>query len=211
MMLYLIGRNWFHLDAHMGGWGASATADGESALINATNGDLRNFPVELMEHKFPIEFRRYGLIPDSGGPGKHRGGLGTIREIELRDDGAVLSLWFERWKTPAWGLFGGKAGARPQVMLHVPGEPEKTLLKVSQRPCPRASVTSARSGGGGGYGPAVQRDPQWVREDLIDGYVTCEGALRDYGVVFEPGGFQVDCDATGRQRSERINGKTVPM
>ncbi len=205
MMLYLTHRDWVHADGHLGGWGAYASSDGENAICNVVLGDLRNFPVELTESKYPLQFLRYGLIPDTGGPGKFRGGVGSRRDIEVEEDEVVLSLWFERSRTPAWGLLGGKAGSTSKAVVKQPGQPEETMMKVSGLPIPRGTVTSGRAGGGGGYGPALTRDVALVREDLIDGYITREGAHRDYGVVFKPDSFEVDEVATARERSGGAN------
>src|SRR3712207_6520263 len=89
-----------------GGWGGYAGGDGQDALINNVNGAFRDFPIEVWETKYPIQIGSYGFRPDTGGPGKWRGGCGVVREYRFETDAAVY-LWFERSKTPAWGLAGG--------------------------------------------------------------------------------------------------------
>lgn len=200
MMLYLIGKTFACSEANKGGWGGDAFTDGENALANVVLGDMRNFPVELVENKYPVKIQRYGLMPDSGGAGKQRGGLGTIRDYQVEDDDIVLSLWFERSRTPAWGVFGGETGRAPEVIVNPGRDDEKRLLKVSTMPIKRGTVASAFAGGGGGYGPAIERDPNRVREDVIDGYVSREVAARDYGVVFSPNSLEIDAAATGARR-----------
>src|SRR5699024_2950874 len=92
-LLFLRSKDSALHDSHRGGWGGNAVGDGESALINVISGASRSLPVELIETKFPLLVRRYGLEPDTGGAGRHRGGLASVREIEVRGDGLELSLW----------------------------------------------------------------------------------------------------------------------
>ena len=148
-----------------------------------------------------MQFRRFGFVPDSGGPGRHRGGLGTVRELEVQADDVVLSLWFERSKTRAWGLFGGQPGHISKVVVNPESAEAQIHLKLNRLPAPRGTVTSARAGGGGGYGDPLKRDPELVREDLMDGLVTRAGARNDYGVVFEEDSFSVDHQATEHERA----------
>lgn len=129
--------------------------------------------------------RRYGMRPDTGGPGKFRGGCGVYRDYELETP-ARLYLWFERSVTPAWGLFGGGQAVGPDVTIN-PGRPdERHLLKANGVELSAGDVVRVETGGGGGYGAAVERDPGRVQEDVIDGYVTRDGAERQYGVVLGP-------------------------
>jgi N-methylhydantoinase B len=166
------------------GWGAHAEGDGTNALVNYGGGDLKNFPVEVVESLYPIRVHRYGLWVDSGGAGKHRGGLGVIREYETLVDDVDLSLWFERTITPGWGLFGGEAGRSTTVMVNNGDGPGEEILKVSRLPLRRGAKVLVRTGGGGGYGNPAERDPGAADRDLLDGYVTIprkaggEGVLR---------------------------------
>jgi N-methylhydantoinase B len=177
------GRRFIGGEALGIGWGGHATGDGESALINYGGGDLKNFPVETMEQRYPLKIRRFELQPDSGGAGQHRGGLGVVREYEMHADEADLSLWFERSVTPGLGLFGGQSGGLPQVTIDPDTPNERSLLKVNHLPIKRGTVIRAITGGGGGYGPASARSVERVQQDLADGYVTPQAAARDY-----PGG-----------------------
>lgn len=209
MLSFLIGQDFICPGNNMGGWGASATSDGENGLVNVVNGDLRNVPVELVEHKYPLQVRRYGLIPDSGGPGRFRGGLGVVRDVEVLADDVVLSTWFERSRTPAWGLFQGKDGTDSHVVVN-PGEPtERVVRKVNRLPVPRGTVVSARTGGGGGYGCALERDPEAVRDDLIDGYVTVDAARQAYGVAICPDSHDIDLEATTELRRAQTTGSNL--
>jgi N-methylhydantoinase B len=153
------------------GWGAHAHGDGANALINYGGGDLKNFPVEVVESLYPLRIHSYGVWAGSGGAGRHRGGLGAEREYETLADGIDLSLWFERTRTPAWGLFGGEEG-RPTSVLVDRGDGPEPMLKVNRAPLPRGSRVTVRTGGGGGYGDPAERDAAALERDLVDGYVT---------------------------------------
>jgi N-methylhydantoinase B len=147
------GKLYVCQEATVGGWGAWEGGDGESALINNVNGDLRDMPIEVLETLFPVRVTRYAIRDGSGGAGRWRGGDGAIREYEFAAD-TSLSLWFERSVTPAWGLAGGEPGAPPRVVLN-PGRPDRReMLKVNALPVKAGDVLRCESGGGGGYGPA---------------------------------------------------------
>jgi N-methylhydantoinase B len=128
-----------------------------------------------------LKIRRFSLQPDSGGPGRERGGLGVVREYEIRSDDADVSLWFERSITPGLGLFGGQAGGLPEVTIDPDTPEERRLLKVNHLPVKRGTIIRAITGGGGGYGPPADRPADRVASDLADGYVSAQGAARDYG------------------------------
>ena len=153
------------------GWGAYQGGDGTNGLINYGGGDLKNIPVEVLESRYPIRVNRYSVWPDSGGRGKWRGGLGVLRDYEVLADDITVSTWFERTRTPAWGLFGGEDGAATNVTLTVDGE-TMPLLKANQIPAPKGSKLHVATGGGGGYGAPEDRNPELATEDLIDGYAT---------------------------------------
>jgi len=164
------------------GWGASDSDDGVNGTINYGGGDLKNFPAEVMENRYPIKILGYGLEQDSGGAGKYRGGLAVFREYETLSD-VKLSLWFERTKTPGLGLFGGKNGAIPKVVIN-PGElNENSMLKVSSQPVSAGTKVRIRTGGGGGYGPPTKRDKERISQDVLDGYISYEAATKEYGLT----------------------------
>ncbi len=153
------------------GWGAYQGGDGTNGLINYGGGDLKNIPVEVMESRYPIRVHQYSVWPDSGGRGRWRGGLGVLRDYEVLADDITVSTWFERTRTPAWGLFGGEDGAATNVTLTADGE-TVPLLKANQIPAPKGSRLHVATGGGGGYGVPEERDPELAAQDAIDGYST---------------------------------------
>ena len=104
--------------------------------------------------------------------------------------------------TPSWGLFGGKSGDAPKVTIIYENGQEKHILKVSRLPLPIGSVVRAETGGGGGYGPPKNRTSDKVREDVIDGYISKQKALQDYGVAFDEDAVMVNIQATDAMRAE---------
>jgi N-methylhydantoinase B len=148
-----------------GGWGAHPGGDGESALIHSAAGDFKNFPVEVMEQRYPLRLHRHGLREGSGGHGRHRGGLGIVRTYETLE-ASRLSLWFERTRTPSWGLAGGAAGLPPEVWVTVPGEEPRLVLKCNAVAIPRGTRIDVRTGGGGGWGAPSERPSDLSDQDL---------------------------------------------
>ena len=159
------------VEATAGGWGAFDNGDGPSALINHVSGDFKNLPIEVFETKYPIRINRYGLRPNSGGKGKYRGGLGVIREYEVLSDNTQISLWFERSLTPGWGLFGGEAGALPDVEI-ISADESEHLLKVNGKKLSRHDRIIVRTGGGGGFGNPLERNQNDMNHDLRNGYIS---------------------------------------
>ena len=158
-------------DATAVGWGAHAGGDGANGLINYGAGDLKNYPVEVIEARYPLRVHRYGLREGSGGPGRQRGGLGIVREYEFLGDETELTLWLERSQLPAWGLFGGLPGQPTRGEVQIGGE-VTPMTKVNALRVPRGARVRIATGGGGGYGPPQERAPGLVESDRADGYIT---------------------------------------
>jgi N-methylhydantoinase B len=206
MVLFLAGKDPRHDDAgflyvmpHAGGWGGFEGGDGQDGLINNVNGGFKDYPVEVFEVKFPALIREYGFRMDTGGPGRFRGGCGLVRRFEVEPD-AYLYLWLDRSVTPAWGLFGGSDAVGPDVIVNAGRPDERRMLKVNAHPLAAGAVVDLLTGGGGGFGQPFERDPERVRIDVLDGYVSRDAAKRDYGVVLDDA-LQVDEMATRRLRS----------
>ncbi len=175
------GRPWLDLEPTVGGWGAWHGSDGEDGLINNVNGSLKDLPIEVFETKFPMRLTEYGFRTDSGGAGRWRGGNGVVRQYEVGCDEVTLYLWFERSKTPAWGLSGGHDATPPIVVVNPGREDERRMLKASRVKLRRGDVIRTMTGGGGGFGPPAERDPEDVRADVRDGHVSAEAARDLYG------------------------------
>lgn len=188
MVIYLAGLNpetgapFLNVEATVGGWGASARADGQDCLINTVNGDFKNLPAEVFEKNYPLTINEYKIRADSGGPGKNRGGMGVIRSYHIDVDNVVLYLWFERSKTTAWGIQGGKEGKPPTVVVEKNGN-KKEFLKVNAHPLEKDSQVVVLTGGGGGFGDPFERDVNKVLNDCVQGYITIEHARQEYGVA----------------------------
>ena len=184
------GQEFIHVDSSSGGWGACEGIDGESTLIAIVDGDSKNIPAEIVEHKYPMRLTQFSLYPDSGGPGRFRGGLGHIRDFEVLADNLRVLTSIERHEYKPWGFLGGYEGAVNDAILDPDTSEEREVRKVTNFPIRCGGVLRIISGGGGGYGPPWKRDPGRVLSDVIDGYVTVESARRDYKVAIQQGDLQ---------------------
>jgi N-methylhydantoinase B len=175
------GETWVAGEAVALGWGASRDKDGENGLANYGGGDLKNYPAEVMEAKYPLRVIEYSLAQDSGGAGRRRGGLAIHREFETLAESLFVSLWLERSVTGPWGVFGGHQGGTPKVEVERPGRDVIRKLKASHIACPEETRIRVTTGGGGGYGDPRQRERELVAADLADGYVSERVAREVYG------------------------------
>lgn len=169
------GQPFVTLEATVGGWGAWAGDDGETALINNVNGSLRDMPVEVLETLYPLRVHEYRIRQDSGGRGQWRGGNGVRREYEMLAD-LDLSLWWERSVTPAWGAAGGEAGTAPQVTINPGTVGEVSLLKANSRKIRKGDIVRCESGGGGGFGNPNDRNSEAIYNDVAAGILSQEKA-----------------------------------
>jgi N-methylhydantoinase B len=185
-----------------GGWGAKRSGDGVSGTVAINDGDTHNSPNEQVEAKFPIVVERYALVPDSGGAGRHRGGLGVERVVRARSH-VTVNTQIDRAHCRPWGLDGGGDGKGNAVALRIGGawKTDFPNAKVLVAQVKAGDAFRLRSGGGGGYGSPLARPVEDVRKDVRQGYVSVEEAAALYGVVVDPESFIVDEDATGRQRA----------
>ena len=169
-----------------GGWGALDEKDGESALFSIV-GNCKNMPAEAVELNFPIRLLRYELRQDTGGPGRHRGGLGTRRDYEVLADTATLSFVSDRCTTGANGLAGGRSGGPGAYLVDRGDGPElaspEFVSKGTQIPLRAGDVVSQCTAGGGGYGDPKDRDPEELARDVELGYVSAEAAAEIYAAA----------------------------
>ena len=193
------GRRFIVQSIEGGGWGGRPYEDGESGTVSVCQGDVRNGSIEGIELKCPVLVESRGLRTDSCGAGKYRGGLG----IDMRVRNLVEGKWnFEqarRSKCPPWGLWGGKPGGYGDYLLRLPDEKEFRPMAGSHIPVPLRSEAIVRTGGGGGWGDPLERDPALVRQDVVEEFISLGSAHDDYGVVLAANGA-VDEVATTRQR-----------
>jgi N-methylhydantoinase B len=172
------GRPWVMYDLIFGGYGGRFDKDGSEALCPVFN--AANLPIEVHEANNPILFHRFELIPDSGGPGKHRGGCGIRKDVEILCANATVSLLSDRHRFAPYGLFGGQPGQRGQTLLLRDGKSVE-LGSKERRHLDRHDVVSVRLAGAGGYGPPQERDPDLLRHDIKRGLVSAEAAQTSYG------------------------------
>jgi N-methylhydantoinase B len=164
-----------------GGWGAGRDTDGRVAMALYTTTTM-NIPCEAEERRVPFVIEEYAIVPDSGGAGRRRGGNCLRRVFRFGYDGYLTSLG-GRGKFPIWGLFGGEAGSRQYAILESGGVQREIGMLADSIPIKRGDRLIYVNGGGGGYGPPIERERERVLEDVLDGWISVEAARDSYGVV----------------------------
>ncbi|MDI9581141.1 hydantoinase B/oxoprolinase family protein [Thermobispora bispora] len=173
------GEPWADGAPHPVGQGASRHADGASALMYISESATRFTPAEVWEVRNPWRIERLALAEDSGGPGRHRGGLGLDLSFRVLED-QYLTSGLARTKLAPWGLEGGLPGRPNRLTVEYPDGRCVDYALKTRIFLPKGSVVHLRTGSGGGYGPPAERDPEAVRRDLREGYITPEHARRYY-------------------------------
>jgi N-methylhydantoinase B len=196
------GKPWLTMIIRGGGMGASSKMDGHHCAIFPANG--ANTPAEIFESDTPLIVEERSLICDSGGPGKMRGGLGRKFVIRIPDDDTApepptsIAIQAGRYRYAPKGLYkGGSANKAQFVVNDQAGDPSGLTL------CESGNVIQFHSAGGGGYGDPLERDPQAVKQDVFNEYVSIEMARNDYGVVIDSKTLKVDLKETEKLRAER--------
>jgi N-methylhydantoinase B len=196
------GKPWHTMIIRGGGLGASSRLDGHHCAIFPANG--ANTPVEIFESDTPLIVCERGLVADSGGAGRMRGGLGRIMAIRVPDDESgpqppvTVAVQAGRFRYPPEGMFGGGPGFRARFERNrQPADPSGLTH------CGRGDVLEFHSAGGGGYGHPFERDPEAVECDVANGYVSIERAREAYGVIIDPATLKVDLEGTVRSRKEK--------
>ncbi|UOA16925.1 hydantoinase B/oxoprolinase family protein [Sulfitobacter dubius] len=172
------------------GWGGRSFADGNSA-VDSINGNCRITPVEVYETRFPWLIESLALDTDSGGAGRHRGGLGYTKQMLCVNDEIICSQMTDRHLLAPWGLDGGHEGGCGATMVMKDGKDEWETMREAygKASTSRFNNVSIRRGdrvqlrmpGGGGYGDPAERDSDAVLRDLKDGYISKEAAKKYYG------------------------------
>jgi N-methylhydantoinase B len=164
-----------------GGSGGRYYADGEDTIHVVP--DSRNLPSEFSESRFPFVVERLGLAVDSGGAGRHRGGLGYEKHIRMLADAHFMSI-ADRSILSCWGVKGGKAGRPFSVTIDAGGPHERVVDALADaEPVRAGEVIRIRTTGGGGWGDPLDRPYDEVTRDVLWGKVSVDGAREDYGVV----------------------------
>jgi N-methylhydantoinase B/oxoprolinase/acetone carboxylase alpha subunit len=199
---------------HEGGWGGRVSGDGLTAEINPVGND-KNQPVEIFESHFPWLYEEYSLNEDSAGAGQTRGGLGIRQRMRLLSEEGVINLISERFELPPTGALGGTS-PRPSPCGHYndfrlkrPTDEDFVHVteafgtvspsKFARKVIPKGTIVENVTIGGGGYGDPFTRDPEAVRDDVRDGYVSRQAAKELYGVVVSGSG-EIDMRGTDALR-----------
>jgi len=199
---------WVYMDITEGSYGGRPGKDGMDA-VDTLFANTRNNPIEDIESHYPLRVTRYELVTDRGGPGKWRGGLGSVRDVTFDAPGG-MSLEGDGNRFPPPGLFDGVQGHVGEVILN-PGDKTARAMpsKFPYMKVEAGMTIRTVSPCGGGYGDPFERDPEKVLADVIDGYVTVESARDAYGVAVvaipaEADGWRLDRDETARLRATRM-------
>ena len=181
-----------------GTWGARPDRDGNDGLCNPAS-VASNIPIEEAECNYPVRIERYGLVRDSGGPGRFRGGLAVEREWRLLEGEAHLAIRSDRRDHLPYGLYDGQPGGGSINILHG-GEDEEVLPTMISTRMAAGQRLYHRQPGGGGWGDPLTRDPEAVARDVSEDKVSLEQAREQYGVVLDPDTLAVDSEATAALR-----------
>jgi N-methylhydantoinase B len=194
------GKLWTFYETVAGGFGGRKGIDGIDAIHTHMTNTL-NTPIEAIETIYPLRFLKYEIREDSGGPGKWRGGMGLERTWTLLAPSATLSVLAERTEISPWGLFEGKPGSKGEYYIIKPDGERIRLDSKCTLEVEKGDVFLLRTPGGGGYGNPLERNPELVLRDVLDGRVSLETAEEKYGVVIDTDTMQVDSENTRRLRS----------
>jgi N-methylhydantoinase B len=159
------------VEIEVGGGGGHPEQDGPHAYACGMHNNS-NIPVEMIESELPLSITRYELLPDTGGAGLHRGGLGLAREWRVDCPEAVFTANLERFKFRPYGLAGGEPGSPGRLFLIRDGERRPLASKVGNLRLRRGDIIRLETSGGGGFGDPAQRTPDAVARDHERGYVT---------------------------------------
>ncbi len=202
------GAPFVYVDLIAGARGGSPRGDGREGVPHPAS-NIANTPIEIAERELPVRIERYGLIPDSGGPGKYRGALGQIREVRCLAQEAVLQIRSDKRRFPPYGLWGGRNGSPSWNILN-PGPGQHVLPTLTMGKIRQGEVLRHVMAGGGGWGDPLERDPGRVRRDVVEEKVTVAHAREAYGVVIDPDTREVDAPATAELRERlRRDGRTA--
>ena len=172
--------SWILFDIEVGGGGARYKKDGIDCWSQGIH-NLANTPIEMIEMVYPLRFTRYEFLPDTGGAGRKRGGLGVRRDIQFLDKSGILETQFDKFKVEPFGLFGGKPGAKGQMFLNPDSaNPTQLKSKTTNKNLKNGDIFSMRTQGGGGYGPPSERSEAEIKSDLKLGKLTLDSAKTNY-------------------------------
>jgi N-methylhydantoinase B len=195
------GKSWVLMELLNTAQGATAGRDGVNLIHGPLGaGQFRPGPIEMHESEFPLRITRFAVTPNSGGPGKFRGGMGSTREYQALVEAVVPVRSLKgslRGKLPPWGILGGRSAQVGDVFVN--GIPVADgVREVFLKP---GDVVRVQTNAGGGFGNPFERDPKLVLGDVADRYVTIDRAREDYRVVIDPNSLGLDVEATTKLRA----------
>ena len=195
------GADYTFIEPEVGGWGASATKDGENAQFSASHGDTFNCPVEINEARNGIAVDGLSLSGERGGAGRYRGGKGIDLRYRIRGERAWLTAGFTRRVTPPWGMQGGGEGSCNRLEVIGVDGMTTVLDRAANYRLRQGDVVRIVTANGGGFGDARARPFREVRQDLRDGYIDAAEANECYGLrESEPAGGDLAVSDGGTQR-----------
>jgi N-methylhydantoinase B len=168
---YRTGNRYVSYESVKGGFGARPNKDGINALSSGIANTM-NTPIEALEMSFPLRVDCYEVIPNSGGQGKYRGGLGTRRAWTVLEKTARATVCMERTKSAPFGISGGGSGSLGKAILKLPDGTEQNLPSKGAFDVPAGGQVILEAPGSGGYGDKAERDQMANKSDIEDGYVT---------------------------------------
>ena len=193
-------RPFVFLEFLFGSWGGRPAKDGVDACSSSVV-NFSNNPIEVIESEYPLRIERYGYVPDSGGAGKHRGGLAVVRQYRFLEATGTLQLRTDRRRFLPYGLAGGRAGTPSDNILNPDGErrqlPSKCTLEIRE-----GDVFRHLLAGAGGWGDPLARDPELVLKDVLEEKLTAGYARREYGVAIDLAARKVLAEETAQLRAQ---------
>jgi N-methylhydantoinase B len=173
------------------GQGARPFGDGLDVIYSSRG--QKNFPMEFVEHEFPVRILTYAIHQNSGGAGKFRGGCGVIRDVQVLAPTVVLGTRMNGVKSQSWGVKGGNAGKSGCFIIN-PGTPQQRQVPPfgDNLELHHGDVLRVMTSGGGGWGNPAERDPLQVLQDVKDGFVSLQSAREEYAVVIEADTWKID-------------------
>ena len=192
---YQNGKAFVFCETFMGTWGATSRHDGQEGVPHM-GANQSNVSIEMIERDYPIRMNRYGMVADTGGPGRFRGGLSLCREYEILSEDAILNVRSDKRRYLPHGLHGGREGT-PSWNIINPGRDDRVLpvLMTEVQKLTRGDVFHHVMSSGGGFGDPLERDPEHVLKDVREEKVSLDHARAAYGVVVTRNAGTVALDA----------------
>ena len=175
------GRQYTIIEPQLGGWGASRSSDGNTAMFCGFHGETFNCPAEINEARNGLYVDRMELNLDPGGEGRFTGGRGIVMDYRVRAESGFLTVGYTRSRFPAWGIDGGREGSPNYVEFRPKSGERQRFAFVSGLPTSKDDVIRVVTGNGGGAGDPFERDREKVETDIKNGLLTAARAKEVYG------------------------------